>query len=177
MINILPAQQKITLKKEYALRRLTVALGMTSVALLISFLLLLPSYFLSQVRANIIKADLEHSKRILDTELQPEAVTNELSAAIRDAADLKPFVPPDSVSELIGIFERKPATISITSFSFQNQIEQPVIVLQGKAADRESLTAFGKSLEERVEFASVELPVSNFVKESNITFSMTVTLK
>ena len=160
------------------MRRIVVCLWLAGFALIISILLLLPSYFLSQVRANEARAELERSKHVLDTEVQPEDVTKEITAALRNANDLKPFTQPLSVYQLVRVFENKPTGIKITNISFTNGApEQSKIIVEGKAPNRESLTTFGDLVEGRAEFASVELPVSNFVKEKDIDFSMTITVK
>ena len=178
MLNLLPRQQKILLQKEYSGRRLIVWLGSIALALVISLILLSPSYFLTRIRADETRGELENAKRALDAELPPKEIIAELQTAVRNAEDLKPLTKSLSVYELVKIFETRPKTIRIAGISFSEQAEgQPTITVNGRAENRDGLTAFGRALESRVEFATVNLPVSNFVKEKDIDFSMTITLK
>lgn len=183
-MNLLPQEEKSLIKKEYALRRVVVWLGLLVSMLTISLALLVPSYVLSRFKASDIQAELDTSKQTLESQLLPPDVTNAIAGAAKNADSLKPFSDPLSAYNIIRIFENKPATIKISKISFSNfgtdpagAVQQANVLLRGKAADRESLTNFGKTLEARSEFASVNIPVSNFVRETNIDFTMTVSLK
>lgn len=178
MLNLLPQQEKNTLKKEYSSRRIIVWLGAVCAVLLVSLVLLIPSYFLTKMRASTTETELAQAKSSLDAQMPSKEIVDQLQAAVRHAEILKPLTKPMSVYDLMKIFESKPREIKITSISFlQNDTGRPTISLGGRAVDRESLTSFARTLEARVEFATVDLPVSNFVKEKNIDFSMTITLK
>jgi len=181
MLNLNTPEQKSALNKEYTTRQVVVWLGMFVVVLAISIVLLSPSYFLARIRAEAAKAELEAAKRTLDAKLPPAEMVSEIQAAVRTAQDLRPLTASRSVYELIKIFESNPAEIKINSISFVEKaadgLRPATATVEGWALDRESLTLFGRTLESRVEFASVDLPVSNFVKESNIDFVMTIVLK
>jgi Tfp pilus assembly protein PilN len=179
MLNVLPQQQKDLLKKEYTMRRLVLILALVILALLISLVLLTPSYFSFYTRAGVARTQLEQAKQALDTDLQNGELTAELNTAIRHVADLRPLVEPVSSYDLVRIFETKPSTIRISEIIYTNaRAEEPASIrIRGVAADRDSLTAFGRALEGRVEFQSVDLPVSNFVKERDIDFVMSVEIK
>jgi hypothetical protein len=178
MLNLLPQEQKNLLKKEYSNRRIVVWLGLIMCVLVISLILLAPSYFLTRMKAEQVRTELENTKRSLDAEMPPAEIVAELEAAVRHAEALKPLVKQQSLYELLQIFESKPNTIRITGLSFRGGTNgKSIIELKGKAVDRESLTGFGRALEGRAEFETVDLPVSNFVKEKDIEFSMIVTLK
>lgn len=178
MLNLLPSQQKIAIQKEYSARRYIVAFGFVISVLAISLALLSPSYFSTRTRAKIAGDELKFVKQAIDAELPSAELVSELSAAVKHAEALKPLAKPVSVYELVRIFEGKPKTIKISDISFSDQTgDRPVFTLRGMAQDRESLTAFGRTLESRVEFESVDLPISNFVKERDIDFSMTIALK
>ena len=73
------------------------------------------------------------------------------------------------------ITEIVPAGIYLTAFSYQKDKHQ--IVLGGWANHRENLLRFQKSLEENTFFIEVEAPLANLVKEQNIDFHFTLSLK
>lgn len=179
MLNLLPQEQKIGLEREYKTRRLLAWTTILLVILAISLLLLVPSYILSQTKTAEVKGQLEHTKNILDAELQPNDLTNDLTEAARNARDMMPFTPKESVYSLIKLFESKPASIKITNITYlEKKGDDPTtMTLAGIAADRESLKAFGRLMEARAEFSKVDLPVSNFAKERNIDFNITIIVK
>lgn len=179
MLNLIPLEQKKRLEKEYKTRKFIMWATHVVVVLSISIVLLIPSYILSRTKAGEVMNELDHVKRVLDTELQPSEVTRELMEAAQNAQDLKPFTQTNSVYQLVKIFESKPANIRISNIIFDNEREpEPAtITLTGIAADRESLRVFGRLMEARAEFATVDLPVSNFAKEKNIEFNMIITIK
>lgn len=179
MLNLIPFEQKKRLEKEYKNRKFIMWSTHVVVVLAVSIILLVPSYFLSRTKAGEVKNELDHVRRVLDTELQPSEVTQELIEASRNAQDLKPLVQKNSIYSLIKIFESKPANIRIKNIVFDNERdpEPATITLTGIATDRESLRSFGRLMEARTEFSTVDLPVSNFAKEKDIEFSMLVTIK
>ncbi len=178
MLNILPREQKIILRKEYRLRRIAVWLGLVLVSLAVSLVLLVPSYFIYRVKAGDVRGELERSRKVLEADLQTGESAAEVAEALKNVEELKPFTPRTSVYSLMRIFEGKPQTIRILDITFlAKAVDKPTIVLRGIAADRESLTTFSRALESRSEFGSIDLPVSNFAKERNIDFSMTITVK
>lgn len=178
MLNLIPFEQKNRLEKDYKTRKLIMWVALVVAVLTVSIALLLPSYVLSRAKAGEVKNELETVRRILDTELQPTEVTQQLTEAARNARDLRPFTEKNSVYELVKIFETKPINIRITSIVFQEKDPEPaVITLAGIATDRETLRSFGRLMEAREEFSSVDLPVSNFAKEKDIEFNMIITIK
>jgi|CXWK01.1.fsa_nt_gi hypothetical protein len=179
MLNLLSKEQKEVLHKEYTNRVIVVWLGATLAAFVISLILLAPSYILTRIRASEALVELEGTKQTLDEKLPPGDVVTVVEDAVRSADALRPLVKPKSVFDLVSIFESKPKSITLSKISYQEQTDElpAKMIVQGRAADRESLTTFGKTLEGRVEFESVDIPVSNFVRETDIYFSMTAILK
>jgi hypothetical protein len=183
MLNLLPQQNKAEIQKEYTLRKIVMTLVLLFVVLVASLLLLAPSYLLSKIREREATDQLTYTKDLLEQKFESENITKEMASAISYAQALRPFKKGTSPYEIIRIFENKPSSIKITQISYTAAMiagDSPMpasISLEGKAENRESLTAFGKLIEGRSEFSAVNIPVSNFVKERDITFSMTVTLK
>jgi hypothetical protein len=86
-----------------------------------------------------------------------------------------------SVSDKVinGIVLRKVPSIKITQILYENNevdggVKDKKISISGIAPNREVLLAFRRSLEDDVLFQQVNLPISNFVKGSNIKFFMTL---
>lgn len=160
------------------IRKIVVGLSLVLGALLISLGLLFPSYVLSQIKERHAKTELSQSKEELNSKLPSDDILEELKVTRNNINSLKPFSNKIYIYSLLRIFESKPQTIKINFVSFVKPLEgESRFVLRGVATDRESLISFAKALESRVEFSAVDLPVSNFAKETNIEFSMTVTIK
>ena len=67
--------------------------------------------------------------------------------------------------------------LRVTSIIYERRGDEEGISLGGEAETRTSLRAFQKALEGEYRFGSVGIPVSNFVKERNIPFTITIALR
>ena len=66
--------------------------------------------------------------------------------------------------------------IQITRIAFENSpVSGKQVDLSGLAPSRERLLLFRQALENDTAFQKVDLPISNFVKGSNIQFSLSLT--
>ena len=74
------------------------------------------------------------------------------------------------------ILLKKRSDIKITQILYQNDgTNGKKITLTGIASSREVLLLFRQALEDSSSFKDVVLPISNFVKGSNIDFSLSLT--
>ena len=177
MSNLLPQKQQKTLKAAYNVRRFGVIFSLLCVILLVSLVLLFPSYLLSKVRATGVSMDLETFKKTSNTENQ----NGDLEVRLRDAKDkaraLQISEKNPSVYELFRIFENKSRSIKIKEVSYLKGLQETTIAIQGRAASRESLTEFEKQLRSNVNFSGIDLPISNFAKEKDIDFTIDIKVK
>ena len=66
--------------------------------------------------------------------------------------------------------------IKITQIQYRNEsIKGKTISISGVASSRDRLLLFKRELENNIAFKKVDLPISNFVKGSNIKFSLGLT--
>ena len=73
------------------------------------------------------------------------------------------------------IILKKIPKIKITDISYENDsLKGKKISIQGNAPSREILLLFRQALEDSVAFKQVDLPISNFVKGSNIQFYLSL---
>ncbi len=74
------------------------------------------------------------------------------------------------------VLASKISGIKISQILYQNDpIAGKSISLTGAASSRAVLLLFGQTLEDNTAFKNVNLPISNFVKESDIDFYLTLT--
>jgi hypothetical protein len=73
------------------------------------------------------------------------------------------------------IILKKMSNIKITEIIYKNDIKEgEKISISGQASSREVLLSFRRTLEDNPAFSKVDLPISNFIKGSNIRFYLTL---
>ncbi len=173
MINLIPNQEKKKMMKDFYYRLAVLFLLMLCVSLLIAGFALVPSYFLSVSKVNIARENLETQKS------EPAPVFNQdASAMVKDLNSKLNLVENAervkyTISEKVinAVLLKKIPSIKITRISYENDsFKGKKIGISGTAPSREVLLSFRQALENDASFKNVDLPISNFVKGSNIEF-------
>lgn len=170
MVNLIPKEEKKKMIANFRLKITILFFSMFGFCLLIALAALLPSYFLSSTKYSLSKIKLETQG------LDPSLMSEELATIqeINDKLDLiesserNRFAP--SVNVINAILLKKRSDIKITKISYQNDAQGKKIGVTGTAPSREILLLFRVALESSPAFKKVDLPISNFVKGSNIQF-------
>jgi len=174
MFLLIPTEQKNKLVKQYRLRLVFLVLGLLVVLLGLGSFSLLPAYYsiledekvitgqVSELEKSIADKsgeDFEKSLRILKENLKV------LKGEDRDITSIINFIN-SKVSE----------AVTLTKFNYKHNIETAsVLEVGGMAKDRGSLLLFSKDLKGNESFSTVDLPISNLAKETNIDFIITIT--
>lgn len=178
MINLIPNEEKKKIIADFYFRFFSVFFIMLALGFCILAVLLFPSYFLSVIENRSVNARLVSQAN----EAIPLPDKNTLSAV--DDLNKKISIAEDFEKQnqsLIGkvmdpVLSSKIKDIKITSLSYMKLPEKPgQMTVSGVATNREALVLFRQNLEKNVAFSSVDLPISNFVKGSNIRFSLELT--
>jgi len=179
MINVLPLQEKNNLKKEYRVRLLSVVLLFVFLLGVISTFLLMPAYIASTAKVDFLEQKLESFNV-----LHPEISTDDLSKIVGDINEtlnlLKNGTPPRNVSNdvLLQILKLRPENILLNQILYSEKPDKSgSVIIYGIAKDREALYSFKSVLESNTSIESVDLPISSFVKRTNINFNLTVKTK
>ena len=177
MLNILPTEEKKKILVEYRLRLGVVSVFALGALVFSSLVLLAPSYMLAVVKYNGISEELS----ALELKQSNAGQEKEVGAQIRDEnKKIDLFLkgdtsgrlsPPQTILNIIGI---KGDAIKIQGFIYDASALQERLVVTGVAADREGLARFVETLKKDPTFTKVELPISSYVKSSNIDFSVVV---
>ena len=170
MLNLIPKEEKKKMIVDFRIKLAILFLSVLSFCVLIAVIVLLPSYFLSSTKYSLSKTRLENQK------LDPSLISEELATIkdINEKLDLienserARFTPSTAV--LNAILLKKRSDIKITEISYQNTTEGKKISVTGTAPSRKTLLLFRLALESNPAFTKVDLPISNFVKGSNIQF-------
>ena len=173
MINLIPIKEKKELIKNFYLRFLVVFFYMLIFSIIILFIVILPSYFISVAKISdaILKLEAQKKEPIPEVDQNTLALIKDVNTKLNlvENAETNKFEISQKVIKEIIL--NKMSDIKIDEFSFQNdQIKGKTISINGIAPSRERLLLFRQALEEDKTFSSVDLPISNFIKGSNIQF-------
>lgn len=167
-INLIPSQEKKNLQLETA-RRITILLtGWLIISLLISSILLLPSYFPLFLEYRELKrqAEIEEEAsrqlKISESESESRKIQKEIEF-IKSASARR-----SKISEIVSPLLKETEGIVINELIIQKQEN---IIINGQAATRRDLLNFEKKLRDLGEIRDISTPLSNIVKETNINFT------
>jgi len=177
MINLIPKEEKKKMIRSFRYKLVVLLLVMVDVCFLIAFIAILPSYLLSSAKYNIV------SEKLLKQKSEPVSLPDQQTLAIiKDAnnkislienAEKNKFIVSQKV--ISAVLLRKMPEIRITDISYKNDpLVGRKVSIQGIAPSREILLAFRLALEGDASFKQVDLPISNFVKGSNIQFYLSL---
>lgn len=174
MANLLPKTAKDSARGEYRARVGIVALSLSLVVFLSGVFLLSPSYFFSRQNARNATAHIQYEQDLLlatkggDTRRATiDDINKKLSLLLRA------FSSPLSAREVVDtVIAHKPSSVRVGGIFFLSSPGASTLTLTGVASDRNSLSTFIKSLDSDPLFSSVEIPISNFVEDKDIDFSI-----
>lgn len=171
-MQLLPAPERKFVRTEYRLRLATVMLGLVFLALLAGSIFLVPSYLLSAQKES---ASME-SARVLKDAIALRG-KDDRAGSLKLSKDkmnaLVEGVPLPPANELMAVaLRRQSAGIHLTLVSATLSVGTRTLLLAGIADGRAELLAFRKAVEGEKIFSSVAVPVSDFAKDSGLSFSL-----
>ena len=177
MINLIPNKEKQKIVKDFYLRFLIVFLYMLGFSAIILTVSILPSFFISMVKVNDASFKLENQKKEPIPEVDQNTLVlikdvNTKLSLVEKAENNKFEISQRVIKEIV---LNKMPDIKINEFFYQNDLTKGrTISINGTALSRERLLLFRQALEEDKSFSSVDLPISNFIKGSNIQFYLSL---
>jgi Tfp pilus assembly protein PilN len=177
MINLIPKEEKKRMTKDFYFRLALLFLVMLDFCVLVVTICVIPSYILSNVKNSVVNAKLIAQKNeplpLFDqqTLAQIKDINNKLDLV--ENAEKSKF--PLSEKVINAILLKKTSDIKITQILYNiDPILGKKISITGAAPSREVLLLFRQALEDSAAFKSIDLPISNFVKGSDIQFSLSL---
>jgi hypothetical protein len=181
MINLIPNEEKKKMVRGFQFRFITLSLAMAGLSTIIATITILPSYFISTQKNYLIDKRMSEddssvedlsSKSILNTVTQ---LNTEMSLVEKNM--MGKFVVSEKI--INGILLKKPLAVKVTDISYESSLSGGLVSMRkasvyGIASNREVLIDFRRKLEDSGLFSRVDLPISNFVKGSNIKFFLSV---
>jgi len=188
MINLLPQNQKKSLFKVLLLREVEVSLIGLNIIFAVLIVLLVPVYIVIHNQKQVIEFGLENIKKSESVTIDKSmnSVINDINSKLdifpNDFTDIYP-----SKDIIVPLINHKVEGVSITGITYERRLKstvsttpqtlvtKPDIEVRGIAKNRLALLAFQKSLEADPHYAVVTVPISDFVKGKDITFSILIT--
>lgn len=170
MFNLLLPSDKVALYREYMFRVVIVALGAFLLVVAIGIVFLFPSYIWLRINERAI---LEKRTDTLKSSVSEEALSTieEASAALATLSTKKQV----SYRELIeGLVAKRGSGIKLDGLEYAFEAGKLHLHISGVSRDRESLVAFSKAIGKDPAYMSVDVPISNFVKDRDIDFSLNI---
>lgn len=177
MHNIFPTEEKKKVLAEYRLRLGVIAVFAVGALVLSSLVLLVPSYFIAISKYGNVSGELsmlEMRQSDIGQEKEVDAQRREANKKIDlflkgDTSGR--LTPPQTILSIIGT---KSSAIKIQGFTYDASAGQERLVVTGVASDRDGLARFVETLKKDPTFTKVELPISSYVKSTDIDFSIVV---
>ncbi len=178
MINLIPNEEKKKMTKNFYWRFLVVVLFMLGSSVLLATVAILPAYYASSIKQDILDSKLASELSIppssTDQETMAEYSDLRAKLSLMEKTKADKFVVSERVVNPLLL--KKISGIRINKIFYE---EDPAgkrkASLNGRAGSRETLLLFKKILEDSGAFQKVDLPVSNFVQGSNIGFYLNLT--
>ena len=178
MINLLPVEKKNKVNAEQKMRVVNAYLYMLGSCFVLALISLLPSYFPAVVKNHISHQKLNDLNNLPVSQLDQETnvVVQDVNSkiALIDTSEQNKFLVLESA--INEIMSKKLAGIKISSFDYdKDKVGNKKVIIHGIATNRTELLNFRQALEADKNFSSVDLPISNFAKGSNIDFILNLT--
>lgn len=177
MINLTPKEERKKIKADFYLRLVVVFIFSVSLSIIVFDVAMIPSYFASLLAQNAIEGKLAQQKSTpvpaLDIETQTTIQNINSRVKLVQEAEQAKFLVSDKVVNQILLNKMPDIKINSIFYSIDSQSIKRVQIT-GVAPSRDRLLLFRRALEENSFFKNVDLPISNFVKGSNINFSLTL---
>ncbi len=174
MFNVLSDNLKKAIKVEYRLRLAIVACVWVIILELSMCIFLLPSVIISFYKEREVNQEIQTATEVagVQSNLVSQTITS-TNQTLRILNDDLLYPPATPAFETV-LSARTPA-IHITELSYTDQdATSGLLSVHGVAASREALVSFEKALQDSGSFSSVDLPVSNLAKDTNIDFTINV---
>jgi len=172
MFNLLPEQNKVALRKEYNFRRALmyvfgiIAIVIVSIGFLIpAFVVAYYRYHSAQIQYDSVAHSRDGSEQVYIKDIKK---TNSFLTAFKDTQD------PRSVEIFKLIADNKPVGVRINQLGYVRGVTIRIHI-EGVADSRDSLRLLTKKLSQVKGFQVGELPISEFVSDSSIPFSLDIT--
>lgn len=178
LTNLLPIERQQALFREYFLRLSVVFVALVTALTLVAAMLLLPTYLFLTQSAATKASRLSNIESVLASS-DEKILSAHLASLSNNATVLLTLGEAPSTSAILRFALAIPrAGISLSGFAYVPAAGNipGSLAISGTAQTREALRSYQLALESTPFAASADLPVSAYAKDTNIEFTITVTL-
>lgn len=178
LTNLLPPERQTVLARDYFLRLCVVIVWCITILTFVSVILLLPTYVLLTKNANVGKKHLASIESALSS-INGTTLSARLATLSNNTTTLSALAHEPSVSAIIRsalAISRPGITLSSFTYSPAKRTTSGILVISGIATTRDALRSYQITLQGAPIALSASLPVSAYAKDSNIIFTITMTL-
>lgn len=175
-MNLLTLKEKKSIKREYIVRVVTVAVMFLFFTMVFAVAGILPAYFQVTVDLKIKQDDLEQ----LAVESEREG-DDTVALALAKTDTILGFLSPEEKTDRVLSTEvvrsalvARPSGVQVTTLSFDSSENGRVLTILGVAGTRGALIEYSRSLEEQPSFLRVNIPAEDLAETENIEFRITV---
>jgi len=157
------------------MRRRALILGAVFLVMLFAAIFLLPSFILSQSKAQ--NADAKATTAVAKSDSVASDLPAQIEVVNKLVATLKPeqYALPSSFVDMLTKDKTPENTISFISYA-RDASGAIAVSVNGVARRRQSLVAFTDNLGKEPGIGKIDVPVSNFTKDTDISFSFTISI-
>lgn len=180
MINLIPTEEQKSTTKNFYFRLVVIFFVLLAFCAFVAAVALVPAYLLALNKERISNSKLEIQKSETIPQLDKDTVSlikdiDGKMKTIEGSIKNKFLVSQEIINQIVN---SKMPDIKITRIAFDEDVALgKKVSIYGTAPSRERLLLFRRSLEENITFTKVDLPVSNFIKGSDIEFYLSLLLE
>jgi hypothetical protein len=178
LTNLLPPERQSALSRDYFIRLGVVVVGFVVALTLASMVLLVPTYVLLTESTRAKEAHLATIESTFSS-TDATALSARLAALNKNAITLSTLAQRPSASAIIrSVLAISRPGITLSGFTYTPaEVKKPgTLAISGTALTRDALRSYQLALQGAPLALSADLPVSAYAKDSDITFTITVTL-
>jgi hypothetical protein len=178
LTNLLPPERQSALSREYLLRLGVVVAALITALTFAAALLLVPTYIFLGQSASAKATRLASIESVLSSS-DEKTLSAQLAALASDAAALVELGNIPSASAILRTALAVPhpgITLSGLTYTPSEAKVPGTLAITGTAATRDALRTYQLAVQSASFAAAADLPVSAYAKDTDITFTITVTL-
>lgn len=178
LTNLLPPERQRLLAREYLIRLGVVTMVLVTILIFIAGLLLVPTFLFLTQSAGTKQARLTSIESVLSS-ADERTLSTHLAVLSNSAATLAVLGKSPSASSIVRValaVSRPGVTLSGFTYTPAEGKSPGTLVISGTAATRDALRNYQLALQGAPFATAANLPVSAYANDTNILFSITVTL-
>lgn len=180
LTNLLPSERCSALRRDYFVRLGIVIVFLVMILTLVAAILLLPTFVFLTASENSGEARLANIESSLSSS-NDTILSTKLATLSNSAASLSALANTRSVSMVVRtILEVPRPGVTLSHFEYSSVASTNnnpnTLVISGIAATRDALRSYQLALQGSAFIRSADLPVSAYAQDTNIAFTITVTL-